>query len=132
MKSLIFILSIVPSLAFAAVEVIDDVPFSCATEIRTALHEQFIADNQGDKASIREHADYIFGSDAGYSCRSRKNPLVEDLAWCDGSGCEGATATVTNGRCVVSNLWTGQDDQDFVDPVEHRRECLVSRDFRRN
>ena len=64
-----------------------------------------------------------------YSCRDRKEQTKELFTFCDGSGCTGFTMTFKNNRCVVSDQWTGQDDQDMIDPVEYAESCLTADDF---
>lgn len=65
------------------------------------------------------------------ACRDRKNPKQEHYTFCNGSGCTGFTAVFENKKCVLTNWWSGQDDQDQIDPIEWKKDCLVKDDFRK-
>lgn len=62
-------------------------------------------------------------------CRERKNPNIEHYTFSDGSSLTGFSADANKG-CPLSNWWNGQDDQDQIDPVEWKQECLVEEDFK--
>lgn len=63
-------------------------------------------------------------------CKSRQNPKLEYYTYCDGSGCSGFTATsLDNGQCNLSDSWSGQDDQDAINPIEWQEDCLIDADF---
>lgn len=62
-------------------------------------------------------------------CKERKNPNIEHYTFSDGSQMTGFSADVEKG-CALNNWWNGQDDQDQVDPVEWKKECLVEEDFK--
>jgi hypothetical protein len=130
MKTLSLIALLLPALASAEVEKIEGVPFSCVDQIRYEMIRRFAAENREDREAVEAFKEYVRSAPA-YACKRRKNPKVEDVTWCDGSGCSGATATLANGRCVVTGHWSGQDDGDVIDPVEHKASCLVKSDFRR-
>ncbi len=109
-------------------EKVNGVPFNCIKVVRYELIRDFAAENRGDAEAIREYREYIRYAPA-YACRERKNPKVEHVSWCDGSSCSGATATLNNGKCVVSDKWTGQDDGDIIDEEEDAKNCLRKTDF---
>jgi len=96
--------------------------------VRYELIRDFAAENPGDKDGIKEFRELIRSTPA-YACRKRKNRRVEHVTWCDGSGCTGATGTLKNGRCIVSDKWSGQDDGDIVEETEHAKNCLTKSDF---
>ena len=132
MKKIIFVMLMMSQASYAGkpVEVIDGVPFECAGMIRYQLIREHAIENKGDREEIESFIQYIRETPA-FSCRDRRNPNIEDLAWCDGTGCSGMSAELKNGKCVTSKGWSGQDDQDYVDPVEHAKDCLVAKDFKR-
>ena len=105
---LFLLISLFSSLTLA--EKLDGVDYNCLTAVnQTAL-------------KIVDHS-------LTYACRARADQNKEYYAYCDGSGCTGFTMTFKNNRCVLSDRWTGQDDQDVVDPSEYADECLVAADF---
>lgn len=62
-------------------------------------------------------------------CRERKNPNIEHYTFSDGSAMTGFSADAGKG-CTLGNWWNGQDDQDQIDPVEWKKDCLVEEDFK--
>ncbi len=48
--------------------------------------------------------------------------------WCDGSGSSGSTATFKSGKCVISDVWFGQDDGDLIDEAADAKNCLRKKD----
>ncbi|MEK6579358.1 MAG: hypothetical protein AABZ55_09050, partial [Bdellovibrionota bacterium] len=85
-------------------------------------------ENAGDSEAIAKFREEARATPT-FSCRERDHRNVEQLSWCDGSACFGATATLKNGICTVTDLWTGQDDGDAVDEDVHAKSCLVRSDF---
>lgn len=63
------------------------------------------------------------------ACRDRHEPNKEYYTFCEGSGCTGFTTTYTNKICKLTDWWSGQDDQDPIDPTEWKKGCLTSDDF---
>lgn len=61
-------------------------------------------------------------------CRERKNPNKEHYTFSDGSSVTGFTTDTEQG-CTIKDWWNGQDDQDSIDPIEWKKECLVEEDF---
>lgn len=62
-------------------------------------------------------------------CRERKNPNIEQYTFSDGSQMTGFSTDTAKG-CSINGWWNGQDDQDQIDPVEWKKECLVVEDFK--
>jgi hypothetical protein len=129
-RSILVTFLLLSATAWAAprTEKIDGVPFRCVNAIRFELIRDFAAENRADREAVREYREFVRSAPA-YACRSRKYPNVEHVNWCDGSGCTGATATFKLGKCVVSDKWSGQDDQDLIDEAEFRANCLLKADF---
>ncbi len=76
-----------------------------------------------EKAAMR-----IGKADLTSVCRSRSNPNEEWYTSCDGSGCFGFKTDFKK-NCKLSDFWSGQDDQDPIDPTEWKQDCLTSDDF---
>ena len=64
-------------------------------------------------------------------CRNRADTSKEEYMFCDGTACAGFVQTFKNNNCVLSQSWEGQDDQDFIDPIEWKKSCLVKDDFKK-
>lgn len=64
-------------------------------------------------------------------CRNRADTSKEEYMYCDGSGCSGFVQTFKNNKCELSQWWDGQDDQDYIDPIEWKKSCLVKDDFKK-
>jgi hypothetical protein len=58
-----------------------------------------------------------------FSCKHRRNPKVETIQFGDGSGLVGVELKIVRGNCVVTDIYSGQDDQD-LDDVEVQEACL--------
>ena len=110
MKLFLFI-SLFSSLTLA--EKLDGVDYNCLT-------------------AVNQKALKIVDHSLTYACRARADQAKEYYAYCNGSGCTGFTMTFKNNRCVLTDRWTGQDDQDTVDQTEYAAECLVASDFNDN
>jgi hypothetical protein len=106
-------------------EKIDSITYNCINQIRHQLIKEFALNltSESDHNDLQDHKEFIRTSPA-YACRHRNNPNIEDISWCDGTGCVGATAKFKNGVCAVSS-WSGQDDQDEVDLKDYAESCLV-------
>lgn len=108
---------------------VDGVEVNCLGATQYVLIRDFARENPGDVDGLREYREYIRGGSL-MSCRDRAKPQIEYHTLCDGSGCSGATAELkANGRCEVRDAWSGQDDQDIIDPEEWKASCLVAEDF---
>ncbi len=77
---------------------------------------------------LEKAAKRIGKNDLTTVCRSRGNPNEEWYTSCDGSGCFGFKTTASK-ACKLSDFWSGQDDQDQIDPTEWKQECLTAEDF---
>jgi hypothetical protein len=77
---------------------------------------------------LSKAAKRIGNNDLTTVCRSRNNPNEEWYTSCDGSGCFGFKADFKK-NCKLSDFWSGQDDQDPIDPTEWKQDCLTSEDF---
>lgn len=128
---LLLLFSLAFSFMAVAAETIDGVPFRCVNSIRYTLIKNFAERNKADKEAIESYKDFIREAPV-YTCRDRKNPNLEYISWCDGSGCTGATGKYSKGKCTVYDEWSGQDDQDYIDPEESVKDCLMKDDFKKN
>lgn len=109
MKSLVFLIGSVLSLNILASS-IDAVPVSCLQTAEKRMSKQ----KRMSLVSV---------------CRERKNPNIEHYTFSDGSSLTGFSADASKG-CTLNNWWNGQDDQDQIDPVEWKKDCLVEDDFK--
>jgi hypothetical protein len=116
------------TIAAAKTVELEGVPFNCLGQMQYGLIKSFIKENAGDQEAIKEYKDYIRSMPA-YFCRERQDRSSESATWCDGSGCSGISAQLIHGKCVLGEAWTGQDDQDIIDPEEYAQDCLTKEDF---
>ncbi len=108
---------------------VDGVEVNCLGATQFVLIRDFARENPGDVDGLLEYREFI-RSGSVVSCRDRGQRQIEWHTWCDGRGCLGAKAELNaNGRCEVSDAWTGQDDQDIIDPDDWKARCLVADDF---
>ncbi|WP_374080120.1 hypothetical protein [Bdellovibrio bacteriovorus] len=47
-----------------------------------------------------------------WSCKHKADPKLEEIQFGDGSGLTGVTIRIVNGKCTVTDIYSGQDDQD--------------------
>ena len=64
-------------------------------------------------------------------CRTRADNTKEEYMYCDGSSCSGFVQTFKDNKCELSDWWDGQDDQDYIDPTDWQKSCLVKDDFKK-
>ena len=58
-----------------------------------------------------------------FTCKHRANPNLETIQFGDGSGLVGLEIEVVHAECVVKDIYSGQDDQDFSED-DFNKMCL--------
>jgi hypothetical protein len=58
-----------------------------------------------------------------FTCKSKANPNMETIQFGDGRGFIGVELEVIKGKCIVKEIYTGQDDQDFSEE-DFQESCL--------
>ncbi|WII73628.1 hypothetical protein QJS83_07045 [Bdellovibrio sp. 22V] len=113
------------------VEVIDGVVYQCTIAMRKYMVQEFTKEVAAYPEAKEEVANFkkFLQESLVDGCRHREAPENEDLTFCDGSACYGASAVFKNGRCEVSDYWSGQDDQDGSG--DKAESCLMDFDFKK-
>nr|WP_295905550.1 hypothetical protein [uncultured Bdellovibrio sp.] len=47
-----------------------------------------------------------------WACKLKQDPSVEEIQFGDGSSLTGVSLKIVNGKCTVTDIYSGQDDQD--------------------
>ena len=58
-----------------------------------------------------------------WACKSKANPKNEEIQFGDNSGLVGVSLKIENGKCIVKDVYTGQNDGD-VESEATAASCL--------
>ncbi|MEK2645316.1 hypothetical protein [Bdellovibrio sp. BCCA] len=58
-----------------------------------------------------------------WACKYKQDPSIEEIQFGDGSSLTGVSLKIINGKCTVTDIYSGQDDQDG-DASSDKANCL--------